>query len=165
MKKFDVRFDATTNTLFISADFAKKASDTNSAEYRHLRDLLAKNPTMKVVKRTRVTSNRLTYKDMETRLRRIDKNGNLVAAFKLVVEIAKTEKSPYNYVYNWYKNQMEIVKAERENEKKASAPNKEDMLKQLESLTAGIAYDASSDAEEELEMEAEEDHEEEAIKE
>ena len=36
MKKFDCRFEASLNTLYISADFAKKASNTNSAEYRHL---------------------------------------------------------------------------------------------------------------------------------
>ena len=148
MKKFDVRFDATLNTLFISADFAKKASDTYSAEYRYLRDLLAKNPTMKVVKRTRVTSSRLTYKDMEAKLRRIDKNGNLLAAFNLVKEIAKTEKSPYNYVYNWYKAQMDAVQAEKENEKKASASNAEELKKKLAELTAGISLDTSVDVEE-----------------
>jgi len=159
MKKFDVRFEATSNTLFISADFAKKASDTNSAEYRHLRELLAKNPTMKVVKRTRVTSNRLTYKDMETRLRRIDKNGKLVEAFKLVKEIAKTESSPYNHVYKWYKAQMDAVKAEKENEKKASASNTEEMKKKLAELTAEISLDTSVEVEE-LEMEEEFEEEE-----
>ena len=157
MKKFDVRFDATSNTLYISADFAKKASDTYSAEYRYLRDLLAKNPTMKVEKRSRMANNRLTYKDMEIRLRRIDKNGNLVEAFKLVKEIAKTEKSPYNYVYNWFKAQMDAVKAEKENEKKASAPNKEDMLKKLAELEGGISLDTSVEAEEDFEEEVEEE--------
>ena len=156
MKKFDVRFEATSNTLFISADFAKKASNTSSAEYRHLRELLSKNPTMKVEKRTRVTSNRLTYKDMETRLRRIDKNGKLVEAFELVKEIAKTEKSPYTFVYNWYKAQMETAKAEKENEKKASTPSKEDMLKKLAELTSAISYDAEEDVEMEEEFEEEE---------
>ena len=159
MKKFDVRFEATSNTLFISADFAKKARNTSSAEYRHLRELLAKNPTMKVVKRTRVTSNRLTYKDMETRLRRIDKNGKLVEAFKLVKEIAKTESSPYNHVYNWYKAQMDAVKAEKESEKKASTSNTEEMKKKLAELTAGIARDTSVDVEE-LDMEEEFEEEE-----
>ena len=154
MKKFDCRFEATSNTLFISADFAKKASDTNSAEYRHLRDLLAKNPGMKVEKRTRVTSNRLTYKDMEARLRRIDKNGKLVEAFKLVKEIAKTESSPYTYVYKWYKAQMDAVKAEKASKKKAFTSNAEDMKKMLAELTAEISLDTSVEVEE-LEMEEE----------
>ncbi len=154
MKKFDCRFEATSNTLFISADFAKKASNTNSAEYRYLCELLRNNPTMKVEKRTHTSSNRLTYKDMETRLRRIDKNGKLVEAFKLVKEIAKTESSPYTYVYKWYKAQMDAVKAEKENEKKASASNAEDMKKMLAELTAEISLDTSVEVEE-LEMEEE----------
>ena len=148
MKKFDCRFEASLNTLYISADFAKKASNTNSAEYRHLCELLRNNPGMKIEKRTRLASNRLTYKDMETRLRRIDKNGNLVEAFKLVIEIAKTEDATYAYVYNWYKSQMNAIKAEKENEKKASAPNKEDMMKKLAELTAGISVDTSVEVEE-----------------
>ena len=159
MKKFDCRFKATFNTLFISADFAKKASDTNSAEYRHLRELLAKNPSMKVEKRTRDANKRLNYKDMETRLRRIDKNGKLVEAFKLVKEIAKTESSPYTYVYKWYKDQMDAVKAEKASEKKASTSNVEDMKKKLAELTAGIARDTSVDVEE-LDMEEEFEEEE-----
>lgn len=152
MKKFEARFVASLNTLFISADFEKKASNTRSAEYRHLCDLLTKNPSMKIEKRTRIGSNRLTYKEMETRLRRVDKNGNLVKAFALVKEIAKTEKSPYAFVYNWYKKQMDAIKVEKENEKKASAPNKEELMKKLAELTAGIALDTSVEVEE-LEME------------
>lgn len=156
MKKFDARFEASQNTLFISADFAKKASNTRSAEYRHLCELLRNNPGMKIEKRTRIASNRLTYKDMETRLRRIDKNGKLVEAFKLVIEIAKTEKSPYAFVANWYKKQMDAIKAEKENEKKASAPNKEDLMKKLAELTAGISVDTSVEVEE-MEEEYEEE--------
>ena len=157
MKKFDARFEATSNTLFISADFAKKASNTRSAEYRHLCELLRNNPGMKIEKRTRIASNRLTYKDMETRLRRVDKNGKLVEAFKLVVEIAKTEKSPYAFVANWYKKQMDAIKAEKENEKKASTPSKEDMMKKLAELTAGISVDTSVEVEEMEEEYEEED--------
>jgi len=160
MKKFDCRFEASLNTLYISADFAKKASNTNSAEYRHLCELLRNNSGMKIEKRTRLASNRLTYKEMEARLRRIDKNGKLIEAFKLVIEIAKTEDATYAYVYNWYKSQMNAIKAEKENEKKASASSKEDMLKQLAELTAGISCDASAA---EGEMELEEEFEEEAV--
>ena len=140
------------------SQLSKKASNPRSAEYRFLCNERQKNPTMNIVVRTRLASSRLTYKEMETRLRRVDKNGNLVKAFALVKEIAKTEKSPYAFVYNWYKKQMEAIKAEKENEKKASAPNKEELMKQLEMLTAGISVDTSVDVEE---MEAEEEYEEE----
>ena len=111
---------------------------------------------MKVEKRSRMANNRLTYKDMETRLRRIDKNGNLVEAFNLVKEIAKTESSPYNFVYNWYKAQMDAVKAEKESEKKASASNAEEMKKKLAELTAGISFDTSVEMETAEEVEEEE---------
>lgn len=67
-------------------------------------------------------------------------------------------RSFYAFVYNWYKKQMDAIKAEKENEKKASAPNKEELMKQLEMLTAGISVDTSVDVEE---MEAEKEYEEE----
>ena len=156
MKKNDFVFNATKNTLTITADFAKKASNVNSKEYRKLVELLHNNPGMKIEKRTRLAGDRLTYKDMETRLQRIDKNGKLVEAFELVKEIAKTEDAPYAYVYKWYKAQMEAVKAEKENEKKVSASNAEDLKKKLAKLTAGISYDASADVEEDAEVEEEE---------
>lgn len=156
MKKSDCRFDAAANALFISADFAKKASNIRSAEYRFLCNERQKNPTMKIIVRTHTSGNRLTYKDMETRLRRIDKNGKLVEAFNLVKEIAKTEKSPYNFVYSWYKTQMETAKAEKQNEKKASVPNKEDLMKKLAELTSAISYDAEENVEMEEEFEEEE---------
>ena len=156
MKKSDFVFNAALNTATISADFAKKASNIRSAEYRFLCNERQKNPTMNIVVRTHTSGNRLTYKDMETRLRRIDKNGKLVEAFNLVKEIAKTEKSPYTFVYNWYKAQMETTKAEKENEKKASTPNKEDLMKKLAELTSAISYDAEENVEMEEEFEEEE---------
>lgn len=152
MKKNDFVFNATTNTATISTAFAKKASNPNSAEYRYLCKKRLENPTLNIVVRTHTSGNRLTYKDMEARLRGIDKNGNLVEAFKLVKEIAKTESSPYAYVYKWYKAQMDAVKTEKESEKKVSASSKEDMLKKLAELTAGISYDASVEVEEEEEL-------------
>lgn len=45
----------------------------------------------------------------------------------------------------FYKKQMDAIKAEKENEKKASAPNKEELMKKLEMLTAGISVDTSVD--------------------
>ena len=156
MKKSDFVFNASLNTATISADFAKKASNIRSAEYRFLCNERQKNPTMKIIVRTHTSGNRLTYKDMETRLRRIDKNGNLVKAFELVKEIAKTEKSPYTFVYNWFKTQMETAKAEKQNEKKASVPNKEDLMKKLAELTSAISYDAEENVEMEEEFEEEE---------
>lgn len=156
MKKSDFVFNAALNTATISADFAKKASNIRSAEYRFLCNERQKNPTMKIIVRTHTSGNRLTYKDMETRLRRIDKNGKLVEAFNLVKEIAKTEKSPYNFVYSWYKTQMETAKAEKQNEKKASVPNKEDLMKKLAELTSAISYDAEENVEMEEEFEEEE---------
>ena len=160
MTKFDTRYDASLNTLFISADFAKKASNVNSREYRYLCEKRRENPTLIVKQRTRTASKHLKFKEMEAKLRQIDENGKLVEAFKLVMEIAKTESSPYAYVYNWFKKQMEAIKAEKENEKKASAPSKEDMMKKLAELTAGISVDTSVEVEE---LEMEEEYEEEAV--
>jgi len=153
MKKNDFVFNAALNTLTITADFAKKASNVNSKEYRKLVELRRNNPSLIVKQRTHEGSSRLTYKDMEVRLHRIDKNGNLIEAFKLVKEIAKTEEAPYAYVYNWYKAQMKAVEAEKENEKKVSASNAEELKKKLAELTAGISFDASVEVEEDAEVE------------
>lgn len=162
MTKFDTRYDASLNTLFISADFAKKASNVNSREYRYLCEKRRENPTLIVKQRTRTASKHLKFKEMEAKLRQIDENGKLVEAFKLVMEIAKTESSPYAYVYNWFKRQMEAAKAEPKNEKKAAAAtSKEDMKKQLEKLEGGISFKSSTPADAEEDMEQEEEFEEE----
>ena len=156
MKKNDFVFNAALNTATISAEFAKKASNPNSAEYRYLCKKRLENPTLNIVVRTHTSGTRYTYKDMEARLRGIDKNGKLIEAFNLVKEIAKDEKSPYTYVYNWFKAQMDAAKEEKKNEKKASAGmSKEDMMKKLAELTAGISYNASADTEDDMEMEEE----------
>lgn len=159
MKKNDFVFNAALNTLTISAAFAKKASNVNSMEYRKLVELRRNNPSLIVKQRTHESGNRLTYKDMEVRLHRIDKNGKLVEAFKIVKEIAKTEAAPYTYVYNWFKAQMEAAKEEKQAEKKASEVSKEDLKKKLVELTSGISYNATADVEDDMEME--EDFEEE----
>ena len=45
-------YDAINNTLTISADFAKKCNDLNSAEYRLVRQLRAENPGLTVQRKT-----------------------------------------------------------------------------------------------------------------
>lgn len=166
MKKSDFVVNVALNTATISVEFSKKASNPNSAEYRFLCNERRKNPTMTIVVRTHTSGNRLTYKDMEAKLRQIDENGKLVEAFKLVKELSKDETAPYSFVYNWFKKQMEAAKAEKKNEKKAStATSKEDMKKKLKELEGGISFKSSTPADAEEDMEQEEDHEEEAIKE
>lgn len=161
MKKNDFVFNAALNTLTISAAFAKKASNVNSMEYRKLCELRRNNPGLNVQQRTHTSGTRYTYKDMENNLRRIDKNGKLVEAFKLVKELSKEESAPYAFVYNWYKQQMEAAKAEKLAEKKSAAEmSKEEMMKKLAELTAGISYNDSDDAEDDMEMEEEFEEEE-----
>ena len=49
------------------------------------------------------------------------------------------------------------IKQEKENEKKASTPSKEDMMKKLAELTSGISVDTSVEVEEMEEEYEEED--------
>lgn len=55
---------------------------------------------------------------------------------------------------------MDAIKAEKENEKKASAPSKDGLMKKLAELTSAISYDTSADTEEDVEMEEEFEEEE-----
>ena len=45
-------YDAITNTLTLAADFAKKASQLNSPEYRIVKQFRAENPGLTITKRT-----------------------------------------------------------------------------------------------------------------
>lgn len=144
MNKFELRVDAATNTLTISADFAKKASNIDSKEYRKLCEWRRDNPGLNIKQRTHDSGNRYTYADMKKALRNIDENGKLIESFNLVLEISKNEKAPYAYVYNWFKKQMNAAKNEKLNEKKAAAENNKQILqKELENLEKGISFKTS----------------------
>ena len=148
MKKSDFVFDAALNTATISAEFARNARNVRSAEYRFLCNERHKNPTMTITVRTHTSGNRLTYKDMESRLRRMDQNGKLMEAFGLVVEISRTEKSPYAFVYNWFKKQVDAARAEEKSEKKAASSNSREVaLKKLKELEGDFPFNASADDE------------------
>ena len=160
MSKKLYTFNAATNTLTLSAEFAKKASVINSKEYRWLLQFRLDNPGLIVKKRTRKPSQTLTYKDMRTRLQRLENSAKYLEAFEQVQIIAKGEKNPYAYVLNWFKSVMDSVKAEKENEKKASvASSREEAMKKLAELNLELNISAAP-AEEEVDSE-EEDLEEE----
>ena len=51
MKNNSYSFDAITNTVTISKDFARKASQLNSPEYKALLQLRNDNPNIKIIMR------------------------------------------------------------------------------------------------------------------
>ena len=157
MSKKMYTFNAATNTLTLSAEFAKKASVVNSKEYRWLLQFRLDNPGLIVEKRTRKPSQALTYKDMKTRLQRLENSAKYLEAFELVKTIAKGEKNPYNYVYKWFKSVIETAKTEKENEKKASvASDREEALKKLAELNSELNITVEDDADYEEEAPEEE---------
>ena len=159
MSKKLYTYDAATNTLTMSAEFAKKVSVINSKEYRELLQFRRENPGLTVKKNTRKSSQTLTYKDMKTRLQRLENSANYVEAFELVKKIAKGEKNPYAYVYNWFKSVMEAVKTEKQNEKKAAAAStREEDMKRLSELNIALKINpAANPAPVEDEVDSEEE--------
>ena len=98
-------YDAINNTLTISADFAKKCNDLNSAEYRLVRQLRAENPGLTVQRRT-INASRthagIKYADMERYLGMCRTSERYLYCFAKVRELSKGQPNPYKFVRHWF---------------------------------------------------------------
>lgn len=134
-------YDALTNTLTMTASFAKKASQLNTPEYKTLLQLRLDNPGMKIEKATpKASSNRpvsIPFAKMEEYIAQCRDSQKRLNAFNKVKALSKIQASPYAYVRTWfldnyanYSEQPEFdadgfvvvkTKSEVEAEKKAKA--------------------------------------------
>ena len=134
-------YDAITNTLTMTASFAKKASQLNTPEYNTVRQLRLDNPGMKIEKATpKASSNRpvsIPFAKMEEYIAQCRDSKERLTAFDKVKALSKIQTSPYAYVRTWfldnyanYSEQPEFdadgfvvvkTKSEVETEKKAKA--------------------------------------------
>ena len=101
-------YDAISNTLTMTAAFAKKASQLNTTEYHIVRQLRNDNPGMKIEKSAaKAPSNRplnITFAKMEEYIKQCRDSKDRLEAFKKVKTLSKIQASPYKYVKTWFLN-------------------------------------------------------------
>lgn len=144
-------YDPITNSLTMTAAFAKKASQLNTAEYNIVRQLRNDNPGMKIEKSAaKALSNRplnITFAKMEEYIKQCRDSKDRLEAFKKVKTLSKIQASPYKYVKTWFLNnyanyseQPEFdaegfvivkTKSEMEAEKKAAAETQEQTFEKV----------------------------------
>ena len=161
-------YDAITNTLTMTASFAKKASQLNTPEYHTVRQLRLDNPGMKIEKAIRKTpSNQpmnATFAQMEGFIAKCANSEERLDVFEKIKALSKIQASPYAYVRKWflenYANYAEdpefdangfvIVKtkSQMEAEKKAKA---QEEAKRAEEIAAAEAQEETDVQEQEIE--------------
>ena len=144
-------YDPITNTLTMTAAFAKNASQLHTAEYNIVRQLRNDNPGMKIEKSAaKVPSNRpltITFAKMEEYIKQCRDSKDRLEAFKKVKTLSKIQASPYKYVKTWFLNnyanyseQPEFdadgfvvvkTKSQMEAEKKAAAEAQEQSFEEV----------------------------------
>ena len=101
-------YDAISNTLTMTATFAKKASQFNTPEYHIVRQLRNDNPGMKIEKSAaKAPANRplnITFAKMEEYIKQCRDSKDRLEAFKKVKALSKIQASPYKYVKTWFLN-------------------------------------------------------------
>ena len=100
-------YDVTTNTLTVTADFAKKASRINTAEYRIVRQFRMDYPNITIERKT-INSNRshagIKYEDMERYMSLCRTGETYLRVFQTVKKLSKGQPNPYKYVRHWFDN-------------------------------------------------------------
>lgn len=102
---FTIKITKNNNAL-VSKEFAEKSKIFGSAEFKAWREFLEVFPNAKkVVEKKNNNSNlNLTYKNMEIYIK--DERPELLKEFVKMKNISKIQRSPYNYVLNWFKKQF-----------------------------------------------------------
>lgn len=104
----DYKMNLATNTLTISREFARKATESpNSRECQIITHCRSLCPNLKIAYYTRKNSktkayNSLTYKKMEDYIKLYDNADELLKMFTLVKAVSKIQKNKFKYVYNWF---------------------------------------------------------------
>ena len=161
-------YDAITNTLTMTASFAKKASQLNTPEYNTVRQLRLDNPGMKIEKAIRKTPSNppmnATFAQMEGFIAKCANSEERLDVFEKIKALSKIQASPYAYVRKWflenYANYAEdpefdangfvIVKtkSQMEAEKKAKA---QEEARRAEEVAAAEAQEVADVQEQEIE--------------
>ncbi len=100
--KTGYNFDQITNTVTISAPFAKKASQVGTPEYDILLKLRKDNPNLKIEKEVKTGKAQLTYKTMEEFIRLHRDSEALLKEFVGAKTLSKFHSMPFTFVKNWF---------------------------------------------------------------
>lgn len=98
-------YDAIANVLTVTADFAKKASQLNSPEYRIVKQFRDECPGITVQRKTSNASHShagIKYSDMENYLSHCRTAERYLFVFGKVRELSKGQPNPYKYVREWF---------------------------------------------------------------
>lgn len=105
MKINSYSFDALTNTVTISKDFARKASQLNTPEYKTLLQLRNDNPSLKIVMREGAKAQNgsgITFKQMEAFIKQCRDSESRLNVYERVKALSRVQRSPYKYVKDWF---------------------------------------------------------------
>ncbi len=98
-------YDVTTNTLTVTADFAKKASQINTLEYRIIRQFRMENPGI-IIERKTINANSshagIKYEDMERYMSLCRTGETYLRVFQIVKRLSNGQPNPYKYVRHWF---------------------------------------------------------------
>ena len=103
-------FDSITNTVTISASFAKKASQVGSAEYDIMLKLRKDYPNLKVVKEEKTAKKQLTYKEMADFISLHRNSDELMKAFESAKTLSRFHSMPFTFVKAWFEKTFPYFK-------------------------------------------------------
>ena len=105
MKTTSYNFDAINTVLTITKDFARKASQLNTPEYKTLLQLRNDNPNLKIVMREggkAQSGSGITFKQMEAFIKQCRDSESRLELYERVKALSKVQRSPYKYVKDWF---------------------------------------------------------------
>ena len=100
-------YDALTNTLTISASFAKKASKVGSLEYNIILKLRHDFPNLTIQQEAKKEGKKgLTFGQMEDFIAQHRDADELIKLFNNVRKLSRVQPMPYKYVKTWFENKF-----------------------------------------------------------
>ena len=96
-------FDALTNTLIISASFAKKASKVGSLEYNVILKLRRDFPNLTIQQEEKREGKKsVTFAQMEGFIALTRNAKEMLVQFERVKKLSRVQPMPYKYVKTWF---------------------------------------------------------------
>lgn len=101
------KFDIATETLTISASFAKKASCIGSPEYNLIVKMRQDHPELKIINKEKKNGKKkVCYAQMEDFIKMHRNAKELLATFERVKKLSRIQPMPYKYVKSWFDNRF-----------------------------------------------------------